>query len=82
MALQQPLAEIGLRRGRVDGDRLLALFGGIYQRHRARGKNANTTITINARRMCTLAWHLLHDGCDFAPNPPKLTLSPVTPLKD
>lgn len=48
----------------------------------ARAEKANTTITINARRMCTLAWHLLHDGCDFAPNPPKLTLSPVTPLKD
>lgn len=57
-------------------------FGGIYRRHRLRGKKANTTITIIARRMCTIAWHLLHDGRDFAPNPPTLTLSPVAPRKD
>jgi len=57
-------------------------FGGIYRRHRARGKKANTAITIIARRMCAIAWHLLHDKRDFAPNPPPLTLSPVAPRKD
>lgn len=57
-------------------------FGDIYQRHRRRGKKANTAITIIARRMCRIAWHLLHDGRDFSPNPPKLTLSPVAPSKD
>jgi transposase len=57
-------------------------FGGIYARHRARGKKANTTITIIARRMCTIAWHLLREGRDFAPHPPTLTLSPVTPSND
>ncbi len=57
-------------------------FGTIYRRHRDRGKKANTAITIIARRMCAIAWHLLHDGRDFAPNPPKLPLSPVAPLKD
>lgn len=57
-------------------------FGTIYRRHRARGKKANTAITIIARRMCTIAWHLLHDGRDFAPNPPQPPLSPVAPRKD
>jgi transposase len=57
-------------------------FGGIYRRHRARGKKANTAITIIARRLCTIAWHLLHEGRDFTPNPPKLTLSPVAPPTD
>lgn len=60
-------------------------FGGIYQRHRARGKKANTTITIIARRMCVIAWHLLHDGRDFTPNPPHLppsSLSPAAPAEN
>lgn len=57
-------------------------FGGLYRRHRARGKKANTAITIIARRLCAIAWHLLHDRRDFAPNPPRLPLSPVAPLKD
>ncbi len=57
-------------------------FGDIYTRHRRRGKKANTAITIIARRMCRIAWQLLHDGRDFCPNPPKLTLSPVAPSKD
>lgn len=57
-------------------------FGAIYQRHRRRGKKANTAITIIARRMCRIAWQLLHDGRDFSPNPPKLILSPVAPLAD
>jgi transposase len=61
-------------------------FGGIYQRHRARGKKANTTITIIARRLCTIAWHLLHDGRDYAPNPPSSaappSLSPAAPAEN
>lgn len=59
-----------------------AYFGGIYKRHRARGKKANTAITIIARRMCTIAWQLLHHARDFTPNPPILALSPVAPSKD
>lgn len=57
-------------------------FGGIYRQHRARGKKANTAITIIARRMCAIAWHLLHEGRDFAPNPPKPSSSPAAPPKD
>jgi len=57
-------------------------FGTLYRRHRARGKKANTTITIVARRLCAIAWQLLHDERDFTPNPPTLLLSPVAPLKD
>jgi transposase len=36
-------------------------FGGLYRRHRARGKKANTAITIVARRMCTIVYHMLHE---------------------
>lgn len=57
-------------------------FGALYQQHRARGKKANTAITIIARRMCRIAWQLLHEERDFTPTPPKLTLSPVAPLTD
>jgi len=57
-------------------------FGGIYTRHRGRGKKANTAITIIARRMCTIAWHLLHEKRDFQANPPTKTLSPVAPHSD
>lgn len=31
-------------------------FGGVYRRHRARGKAANEAITITAHRMCQIAW--------------------------
>jgi transposase len=31
-------------------------FGGLYRRHRARGKNANLAITIIARRMYQISW--------------------------
>lgn len=57
-------------------------FGDLYQRHRRRGKKANTAITIIARRMCRIAWQLLHEGRDFRPSPPKLVLSPVAPSID
>lgn len=48
-------------------------FGELYRRHRTRGKQANTAITIVARRMCRIAWTLLHEGRDFAPQPPAQT---------
>lgn len=57
-------------------------FGTLYRRHRARGKKANTAITIIARRMCSIAWQLLHDERDFTPHPRILPLSPVAPVKD
>ncbi len=57
-------------------------FGRIYRRHRDRGKKANTAITIIARRMCTIAWHLLREGRDFTSNPPTIPLSLVAPRKD
>jgi len=34
-------------------------FGGLYRHHRSRGKQANTAITIVARRMCHIAYQLL-----------------------
>lgn len=58
-------------------------FGDIYRRHRARGKQANTAITIIARRLCRIAWQLLTEKRDFSANPPeKMTLSPAAPLKN
>ena len=36
-------------------------FGAIYKQQRARGKKANTAITIVARRMCQIVWHLLQE---------------------
>lgn len=42
-----------------------AYFGGLYRSHRARGKKANTAITIVARRMCTIAWQMLKEGRDY-----------------
>jgi transposase IS116/IS110/IS902 family protein len=41
-------------------------FGGLYRRHRARGKNANLAITIIARRMCQISWTLLKERRDFS----------------
>jgi len=43
-----------------------AYFGGLYRRHRARGKNANLAITIIARRMCQISWTLLKERRDFS----------------
>jgi hypothetical protein len=34
-------------------------FGGFYRYHRSRGKQANTAITIVARRMCRIVYQLL-----------------------
>ncbi len=36
-----------------------AYFGGLYRHHRDRGKQANTAITIVARRTCRIAYQLL-----------------------
>jgi len=58
-----------------------AYFGGIYRMHRARGKGANVSITIVARRMCTVA-HALPTGrrhYEETPPPPGKKLSPVAP---
>src|SRR5881392_1979850 len=40
-------------------------FGSLYRQHRARGKKANTAITIVARRMCRILWQLLSEKRDF-----------------
>ncbi len=55
-------------------------FGEFYRRHRARGKPANTAITIVARRMCRIAWTLLHEDRDFVAQPtPKSTPAKTFP---
>ena len=56
-----------------------AYFGGLYTRHRSRGKKANIAITIVARRLCKIAWSLLNEGRDYCSVPPVRTLSPVAP---
>jgi thiamine pyrophosphate-dependent acetolactate synthase large subunit-like protein len=38
-----------------------AILGSHYQQHRARGRKANTTITIVARRMTKILRHLLKE---------------------
>jgi transposase len=55
-------------------------FGALYRRHRERGKAANTAITIVARRMCRIVFHLLKENRDYSQEPPK-KLSPAAPLK-
>lgn len=58
-------------------------FGGLYRAHRARGKKANTAITIVARRMCRIVWQLLNEDRlyerrefeGFAPGRPQLGLT-------
>lgn len=40
-------------------------FGNYYHIQRARGKQANTAITIVARRMATIAWHLLKEERNY-----------------
>lgn len=48
-------------------------FGGLYRRHRARGKKANTAIMIVARRMAQIVFRVLTEGRAFRatvePNP-------------
>ena len=45
-------------------------FGTFYKRHRARGKKANTAITIVARRMCRISFTLLKEDRNFTAQPP------------
>jgi transposase len=52
-------------------------FGAIYRSHRARGKQANTAITIVARRMCQIVWHVLQHDRDFSEISPIMTPSPA-----
>ena len=42
-----------------------AYFGGLYRDQKARGKKANTAITIVARRMCRISWQILHEQRNF-----------------
>jgi len=44
-------------------------FGGLYRQQRARGKQANTAITIVARRMCHIAYQLLTEDRVYEERP-------------
>jgi transposase len=44
-------------------------FGSLYKHHRQRGKKASTAITIVARRMCRILWHLLQEQRNFEKRP-------------
>jgi transposase len=57
-------------------------FGSFYRSQRARGKQANTSITIVARRMCRICWSLLYETRDFSEAKPIMTLSPVASSAD
>ena len=47
-----------------------AYFGGIYRAAKARGKKANTAITIVASRMATIVYRMLTERREFKPLPP------------
>jgi transposase len=51
----------------------------LYQHQRARGKPGAKAITVVARRLCRIAWQLLHEQRDYTPNPPSARLSPAAP---
>jgi transposase len=53
-------------------------FGAFYQRHRARGKKANTAITIVARRMCQIVYSLLKERRPYRDQPK--SFSPAAPV--
>jgi transposase len=40
-------------------------FGSLYRKHRDRGKKANTAITIVARRIAEIAWHVLRENRNY-----------------
>lgn len=44
-----------------------AYFGGLYRRHRARGKEANTAILMTARRRCQIVFGVLHQKRAYQP---------------
>lgn len=56
-------------------------FGALYRQQRARGKKANTAITIVARRMCRILYQLLKEKRSFEKRPIKCRFlsSPVAP---
>lgn len=58
-------------------------FGNFYKRHRSRGKGANESITITARRLAKIAWKILAERRDYASMPPASNapkrLSPAAP---
>ncbi len=47
-------------------------FGSLYRQQRARGKKANTAITIVARRMCRILYALLREKRSFEKRLPKV----------
>ncbi len=47
-------------------------FGSLYRQQRARGKQANTAITIVARRMCRILYALLSEKRSFEKRLPKV----------
>ena len=57
-------------------------FGALYRQQLARGKKANTAITIVARRMCRILFQLLRQKRAFEKHLPKgrIKLSPVAPI--
>ena len=57
-----------------------AYFATLYRRHRERGKAANTAITIVARRMARIVFHLLREQREYLAQPPSSSLSPAAPL--
>lgn len=59
-----------------------AYFGDFYHRQQARGKKSHTAITIVARRMARIVWHLLRENRDFTEAVPKLALSPAASVAD
>jgi transposase len=54
-------------------------FGSFYRQHRARGKKANTAITIVARRMCQIVYCLLREHRPYHEQPKPF--SPVAPIQ-
>ncbi len=58
-----------------------AYFGAFYERQRARGKMANTAITIVARRMCRIVWHLLAERRPYVADPAELPAARQTAPK-
>jgi len=55
-------------------------FGGIYRAARARGKLANTSITIVASRMATIIFHLLKEQREYKSFPPSVKKPPAALL--
>ena len=47
-------------------------FGALYKQQRARGKKANTAITIVARRMCRIVYQLLREKRSFEKRTPQV----------